>query len=323
MTNNHNEIALSEIIGFILLMGLVFVAVSVWVIYVVPATGREDEIQHVNEIKNGFTDYKNLLDNLWLNNETGVTTSTPFNLGTRGGFTQAGGLSLALVEPIPSTGTITIDAGDPPDTMSIDCSSNLTNVTNTQFPLNLTKIKYETDNKYWIQQQFYYQTGGVFLTQDQSSTTQGGVTNRISPPISVFGNKDITWVTIVPIQIDGVGSMSGTGTVRVDTWLNPRTTPLNISYPEHQLNSWVNISVNVADNQTARMWRDLFKGIADREHLNTTWYNVDWRENPQTHRSTAYMYINGSKTDDTRDVYLSVQRVQFYVTLNNVGSGIV
>ncbi|MCX6688738.1 MAG: PKD domain-containing protein [Methanoregula sp.] len=319
MTNNQNEVALSEVIGFILLMGLIVAVFSVWVIYVVPSVGREAEIIHIDEIKNGFTDYKISLDSVWLNNKTGVTTSTTFNLGTQGGSTQAGGLFLPLLQPFPSTGIISI--ADEGDTLSIDCSSNLTDVTNSQFPLNISKVKYDTGNYYWIQQQYYYQTGGVFLSQDQRPTIQGGVTNRISPPISVFGTVNRVWVNIIPIQIDGGGHIGGTGPARVDSRLKVQP-PLNISYPGHQANSWVNISINVGDNQTARVWRDLFNGIAVREQIPPAWYTVNWMENPQTHRSTVFMLITGPNTDNTQDVYLTVNRVAFYVALNNVESGV-
>ena len=85
------DLAVSEVIGFILLLAVIVTAFSLWMIYVVPANGREAEISHMNEVKDRFTDYKISLDSLWINNESGVTLSTSFNLGTGGGNTQVGG----------------------------------------------------------------------------------------------------------------------------------------------------------------------------------------------------------------------------------------
>ena len=49
---------LSEVVGFVLLLGLIVVVFSLYVTYAVPAESREIEIQHMNEVKTRFTAYK-------------------------------------------------------------------------------------------------------------------------------------------------------------------------------------------------------------------------------------------------------------------------
>ncbi|WP_054848041.1 hypothetical protein [Methanoculleus chikugoensis] len=85
---------LSEVVGFVLILALIVVALSLYQIYGVPAAGRENEIAHMNQVKDRFIDYKIVLDSLWLNNRNGVLLSTAFDLGTGAGAT--GGSAFAL-----------------------------------------------------------------------------------------------------------------------------------------------------------------------------------------------------------------------------------
>ncbi len=185
MKNTCNDVALSEVIGFVLLLGLIVAALSLYQVYVVPISGREVEIAHMNRINDQFTDYKFTLDNirtsLLVNNLSPVITSTSITLGTSGGNTMAGGLFVYLTKPIPSPATLSINTTG--DTFDIDSSkrqyykanpqSYVPNIT--EFPMNITALQYSSNNHYWIQQQYSYQLGGVFLSQSD------GVTNLISP----------------------------------------------------------------------------------------------------------------------------------------------
>jgi hypothetical protein len=59
------ESGLSEVIGFVLIIGLIVVVASLYLTYGVPAQGRENEIVHMNEIKDQFVGYKLSLDSLF------------------------------------------------------------------------------------------------------------------------------------------------------------------------------------------------------------------------------------------------------------------
>ena len=69
------EIALSEVIGFILLLGVLTAAMALWMMYIVPANGRVAEISHMDDVKNQFTNYKISLDSLWINSPYGASWS--------------------------------------------------------------------------------------------------------------------------------------------------------------------------------------------------------------------------------------------------------
>jgi hypothetical protein len=303
-----NERALSEVIGFILLLGVIVAAFSLWITYVIPADGREKEIDQMNAVKDRFTDYKISTDSLWVNNQSGVTLSTSFNLGTGGGNTEAGGLFLPLLQPQASSATLTVS--DNGDKLNITRSS-----TSLASLYNMSTLSYQSENYYWIQQKYYYQLGGVFLSQET------GTANRISPAISIVGNSDNTiTVTVVPIELLGGGSIGGNGPVRIDTRLKNLQDPVLL-----EPNTYVNISVdNVADKATALMWMNsVFNETRIRGGvINPAYYTFGVAETPVTKRASAFINIVGPAGGSTNDVYLTVRPVEYVVTLNNIASGL-
>ena len=243
-------------------------------------------------------------------------TSTSFTLGTGGGNTQAGSLFMYMLKPSSSSAILSINTTG--DTFDIDSSSYHNSAGDKgEFPINITALEYISNNNYWIQQQYSYQLGGVFLTQSD------GITNRISPLISITNsaNKSVV-VNIVPVQIVGGGKLSGNGPARVDT--RQRILPIyNISTDPYISNTWVNLSVTSADNATAAMWLNIFKGIAIREQLDSSAYKTGSSVWSPGSKTTVFINITGSNSDPNwKDVSLYVQRAEFYVTFNNIAQGL-
>ena len=333
MKNTSDDVALTEVIGFIMLLALVVTAFSLYTVYVVPVIGREDEIAQLNYVEEQFTDYKLMVDTLWISrlinvngannpmypvlNVTPAISSTTMRLGT-GGTTQPGGFSLSLFKPVASTGLLSIKTTG--DTFDIDSnSSHAYKTALVDFPINVTALEYSSDNYYWIQQRYTYQLGGVFLSQDD------GTVNRISPLISITRTGATSFaVSVVPVQVFGAGSystISSNNPVRVDTRQRIRSN-YNISrYPNNQ---WVNISITTADNATAAMWLNLFKGIVVSEQIpsnetSLSGYKIRSAWNPGSKRATVFIYIAGPTS---QSVALYVQRAEFDVTFNMVASEI-
>jgi len=109
MASEWQETALSEVIGFILILAIITAAASLYVVYVVPAQGREAEIRHMEYISGEFTGYKIGLDSLWINDREDVTISRTFDLGTLGATTQGTFLNLPLFQPYGSGGTMVVN----------------------------------------------------------------------------------------------------------------------------------------------------------------------------------------------------------------------
>ncbi len=309
-SRQDDERALSEVIGFVLLLGLIIAAFSLWMIYVVPANGREEEIDQMNVVKDRFTEYKISLDSLWVNNQSGVTLSTSVDLGTGGGNTQSSGLFLPLLKPIASSAVMSVK--DQGDTLTINTSSS----GNFTYPINI--LEYQSQNNYWIQQRYYYQTGGVFLSQENGSTC------RVSPPFSFIkattGSVDAVSITLVPLQVLGGGSIGGNGPVRVDSTIKTLGTPLVLKQ-----NDWVRVTVNTTDRNTAQVWGGVFNETLIRGSItNGSWYTSPVvTENPITKRGTVTLLINGPRFGaNDPDVYLTLRNAEYKVYLNNVGAGL-
>jgi PKD repeat protein len=319
--HTRDEVALSEVVGFVMLLALIVAALSLYMVYVVPVSGREAEISQMNRISEQFTDYKFTLDNIrtsvQVNNLSPVMTSTSFNLGTGGGNTQASGLFLYMLQPVSSTATLAINTTG--DTFDIDSSSYHSSRTAlVDFPINITSLEYRSNNNYWIQQRYSYQLGGVFLSQDD------GIANRISPLISIAGSaNNSVVVNVVPVQLAGGGSLSGNGPAQVN--IRQRSLPkYNISTDPYLANTWVNLSFSSADNRTAAMWLNIFKDTVIREQLSASAYTTGSVWNPVSQRTTVFINITGTNPDPNwKDVSLYVKRADFYVALNSIAPDLV
>lgn len=152
MINNPDDVALSEVIGFVLILALITVAFSLYLVYGVPAQGRENEILHMGVVKDQFVEYKIGLDSLFTNNLVGTTMSNTFSLGTGGGYTQGSNSIFPILTPVSSGGIFMINR-EPrkSETLNITSDSYIQNKTaHTSVDLNtsMRTINYVPNHVY-------------------------------------------------------------------------------------------------------------------------------------------------------------------------------
>lgn len=122
------EEGLSEVIGFVLIIGLIVVIASIYLTYGVPAQGRDNEILHMNQVRDQFIEYKLSLDSLFNNNKVGTTVSNSFTLGTEGGNTQGVLSFIPIMSPVRSSGVVAInDRTKNSETLSLTSRSLILN----------------------------------------------------------------------------------------------------------------------------------------------------------------------------------------------------
>lgn len=93
---------------------------SLYLTYVVPTQGRENEIEHMQEVERFFTDQKMNMDSLWYNNQIGVPFNQNLQLGT-GGPKTAGSFSVfGIMQPIAATGSASVKDDEPTVTLVIN-----------------------------------------------------------------------------------------------------------------------------------------------------------------------------------------------------------
>lgn len=110
---------LSEVIGFILILGIIAAVASLYITYVVPAQGRELEIKHMAQVNDQFLQYKTTIDSLWINGQENVPISNTFTLGTVTGLTQ-GAIVVPVFQPHPSSGMIVVNERGEDITLNAD-----------------------------------------------------------------------------------------------------------------------------------------------------------------------------------------------------------
>ena len=286
---------LSEVVGFVLLLGVIVVALSLYQVYGVPAAGREAEIQHMNAVKDRFVDYKISLDSLWVNNRSGVLLSTAFDLGTGAPATGGRAFALPILTPAGSGGTVSVKSGGAK--LKIEAGEKSATI-----PLG--SLSYTSSNNYWVDQTWTYQMGAVFLSQD------GGTAVRVGPSIAATktGNDNIA-LSVVPIRLDGSATIAGSGPVRVETrmrWSEPF--PLNGEYDE------VNLFVEAGDLVTAGAWERAFGEVRQRaqnEGVDPSRLSIE--------RSGNTVTLN-IQPQIGKKVILNVYPASYTVTIHNAAS---
>ncbi|WP_460372643.1 hypothetical protein [Methanocalculus sp. MC3] len=282
----RSDDALSEVIGFILIIAILMIFLSLWMVYVVPAEGRQQEIEHMNYVRNWFTQYKVTADSLWVNHNddkslTGMTFSNSLVLGSQGGTTQAGGLFLPVMSPVGSTGAIVV-TNKSEFIIIRDVHNN-----EQHFPLAI--LEFETTNNYWIPQSYYYQMGGVFLRQP------AGTVARVAPLINF--NLEGNDAVIMQISSRAKSGMSGQGPVRIDTELNHVTTGIPGTLP---------VTFELRDEFAAIGWEKILKERRALAGLNTD--NVIITQSGST-VSVSRPDGNNTLIYGTVDLVISVQSI--------------
>jgi len=118
------ESGLSEVVGFVLIIALLMAVFSLYLTYGVPAQGRENEILHMNSVKDQFINYKIGLDALANNNKEGTTVSNSFTLGSEGSFTEGVMGIIPIMKPVSSGGVFSINRRTTePETLTISSRS--------------------------------------------------------------------------------------------------------------------------------------------------------------------------------------------------------
>ena len=428
MLRTRREIALSEIVGFILILATIVIAVALYLTFGIPAQGREGEIQHMEQVKDRFVEFKINVDSLWSNRQCGTAIGTSFSLGTGGGATTGSFSIIPILAPAKTSATLAlnqraeyitisqdsylmVDTGGvnetgiitTPRTLTFNTtpryffinitSSNLTmrndvriyptsgnawdakvsmvpvytfsrrfNITNgttidwykiysfkewnesrwnrtdltvstskggvpivqdlivtsnVTYPgnyivdlmnpaygistdlgatqslngitasrsgptiiasfltnysywptksstsLTMGSLEYDAQNEYWIQQDYFYQMGGVFLEQDDGNTV------KVPPAITFSQSNGIPVVKINQILLTGSGLIEGSSPVQVTSVVSDIT---DTRMAAGNNTRFVNVTIRAQSTNAAQMWLHVLQDAADKAGFPTRYY---------------------------------------------------
>ncbi len=104
-----DEQALSEVIGFLMIIALLGILFSMYLLYVVPIQGKDAEIAHMKYVSQQFIDLKSDIDSLIINERVNVPIARSFELGTLASTGQ-GSLSILPIQGfIEAAGTLVVN----------------------------------------------------------------------------------------------------------------------------------------------------------------------------------------------------------------------
>jgi len=332
--------ALSEVVGFILIIAIVMAAISLYITYVVPSQGREDEIQKMTQVRDWFIGYKTQVDTLWLNSPPvvpfkytryagalspiivdrqgffssssgGTTLSSVLDPATGRGTTPAR-MFIPMLAPIRSSARISIP--DYGETFSID-AINVTNPAGSENrTLNLTGLEFQSENNYWIQQTYTFQNGGVFLVQNstgnQTDPTSADISVLAYPALSIVNATSNPEVNIMLVNLAGTeeGALGTSSPVMVRTWLND---PPNYTITNRTFSS-VTLNAGTRSPSYAKMWVDTFDN-AVRNGLPSNETSAGPHAIFTNNNRDAQIYLTGNVT-------LTVSQANYTAHLQNVQS---
>jgi hypothetical protein len=240
-----------------------------------------------------------------VNSRKGTTLSTTLDLGTGGGYSQGGSGDLVLLTPLSSGGSVGINQRN--ETVTVTAGSNPGGVV-TLADYETGSLEFQSDNNYWIDQNYYYQLGGVFLEQDTGSTV------RVMPPLTIArygtGSGYTAKVDFTIIRLNGEQLISGTGPVRIDTNLNSNGISES---PHYEQISNLTITIGSDDPHTRSMWVGLFRDSLARYGIPALWYTLTNND------AGVSLEITG---EPTIGVYADVIRANYTATLQTVATGI-
>ncbi|MEN6343619.1 MAG: hypothetical protein ABFC89_13805 [Methanospirillum sp.] len=349
MERDRGEDGISEVVGFVIILAVVMAGLSLYMTYAVPVQGREGEINVMDGVRSWFVDYKTGVDQLWLNsplvpNATGssasavaaadeerralystsvgqVTLRSVLNTGVlqEKGFVRR---YMPVLAPIPASAEVSIRTDDTLTITGWRGNSDPAPPVTVTYPA--PALVYTSHNNYWLQQEYSYQLGGVFLRQwDLGGTEPERMTVVSAPPLSIYppegGTPYQTKVGLVVVNVEaptsGFGAMSP---IRVETNLsaNPRALELDAKPPTTEYSN-VTLTFQGASHESAMAWYRVFTGAAARNNLNPSYYKIT---PPADNGATTSIDIVGYLPDDqvVRDVQFEAVVANYSMRMANV-----
>ena len=184
-------------LAILVVIMLVTMVTSVWM----PVWMEKRESNQIRQVTSDFGNIKATIDNQILQGDTTFSVANPVTLGTEG-FSAFGS---------DSSGTFSINH------FRDDALEYYCNVRNTTGDVNVTctgGMKYQSNNKYYVDQEIAYENGAIILDQG------GGEVIRIGPQFTIEKFGPVVKVDFVFITISGIEtSIQGTSTILFQTQL--------------------------------------------------------------------------------------------------------
>lgn len=143
------DAGVTEVIGFILILGMVLAAGMIWLTIAVPIQEEREEFAHANSIQMEYSEFKTDVDNIWMSKNPGIIFQQVFTLSPNGRNTD--------VTMMPDFFNSRASG-----TLSLEKSNTQIWVGNDKFE-ELWQLHYRSSNMYAKNIEVLYIAGAIFV----------------------------------------------------------------------------------------------------------------------------------------------------------------
>ena len=208
----RNEKGVSNIVTSIMMLGVLMSILGMIMAIYMPVLAKGTEINHMEKINNSFIDLKGTIDRQIISNDIGTTLSTRITLGNEGGTFLGTGKVTGDIEFTPNYSPSMIYNTN----SSLDKGGRPLDI----FGIGRGNIEYNSNNVYYINQDYIYENGAVIIEQE------GYGVMRVKPNFIATKNNitNTTTVTTTLITLDGSrANRGGTESHTIETTLQVGT----------------------------------------------------------------------------------------------------
>ncbi len=230
--------AVSAVIGTIMALMVILTFISMITLYWVPAAMEENEAQHMKEVSNQFSQFKETQDDMIREDHRNTSVDSTFKLGSDGvppfARETSGQLSLKLYD---EWFNVTFD--DSGESIQ-ECSSG--------------SLELSVYNRYYVPQTLIYEQGSIILYQSAGAIVKAEIQFEVIK--ETIGDNNLTIdLTLISLHHTKSQSVQSTGTVTVKTklWHTESWTYNNIT------TQFGRIKITITSKHAEGAWKSYFK----------------------------------------------------------------
>lgn len=158
----RSESASSTVVGAVLLLAIIVSVFSVVRVGYIPEWKNDAEYSHMNDVWEDMADLKSKIDLMTIalasdpdSKDTEITMNVPFHMG---------GGDVPLIGTIKSSGTLSVNKDECKIKITPDFNVNAIK------PITCGAVSYDSQNRYYVDQDFTYEGGALILSQEERSS---------------------------------------------------------------------------------------------------------------------------------------------------------
>jgi hypothetical protein len=238
--------AVAAVIGTIMALMVILAFISIITLYWIPAAMEENEDNHMKDVSNQFSEFKETLDDSIRTDFRNISVYSTFKLGSEG------------MPPLadPTSGRLTHEQYD--EEFAVEFQDSGENIhENASGHLELA-----VDNRYFTPQTYIYEQGAILLHQPNGAIMKTGPQLKVTKEQGANNELKIE-LTLISLHSSSSKSVQGTGseTVKTTLWYTEFWSYKNITSPNKM------ISLTITSRYSDTVWKGYLKETLSSQGL--------------------------------------------------------